>query len=139
MKRLAFALALLPGLALADTTTWAIDPAHTQSTFGVRHMVISTVRGEFTKTNGVVRIDEKDPSKSSVDATIDATTIHTREDRRDADLKSPNFFDVEKYPAITFKSTKVEKAGGDKYKVTGELTMHGVTKPSSSTRRSPPR
>ena len=129
MKRLALALALLPSLALAEAATWNVDPAHTQSTFTVRHMVISNVRGEFKSTKGVVKLDDKDLARSSVDVTIDAASIHTREDKRDAHLRSPDFFDVEKFPTITFKSTKVEKAGGDKYKVTGDLTMHGVTKP----------
>ncbi|BDG02768.1 YceI family protein [Anaeromyxobacter oryzae] len=122
-------LAMVPALALAQATTWNLDPVHTQTTFGVRHLVISTVRGEFKKTSGVVMLDEQDPTKSSVEATIDATTINTREDKRDADLKSPNFLDVQKYPTITFKSTKVVK-DGDRYKVTGDLTIHGVTKPA---------
>jgi polyisoprenoid-binding protein YceI len=131
MKRLApFLLALAaPALALAAPTTWDIDPSHTQSTFAVRHLVISTVRGEFKKTTGTVKIDDQNPAASAVDVTIDATTIHTREDKRDEHLRSPDFFDVAKYPTITFRSTKVEKAGGDRYKVTGDLTMHGTTKP----------
>jgi len=129
MKRLALALALLPGLALAQAGTWSIDPSHTQSTFTVRHLVISNVRGEFGKTTGTVKLDEKDPTKSSVEATIDATTINTREPKRDEHLKSPDFFDVAKYPTITFKSTKVEKRGEGKLAVTGDLTLHGVTKP----------
>jgi len=129
MKRLALAVLLLPSLALAEAATWNIDPSHTQATFTVRHMVISNVKGEFQSTKGVVKIDDKDLAKSMVDVTIDAASIHTREDKRDAHLRSPDFFDVERYPTITFKSTKVEKAGGDRYKVTGDLTMHGVTKP----------
>jgi polyisoprenoid-binding protein YceI len=128
MKRLALALALLPALALAEATTWNIDPAHTQSTFTVRHMVISNVRGEFQSTKGVVKLDAQDPAKSSVDVTIDAASIHTREERRDAHLRSPDFFDVQRFPTITFRSTKIEKAGSE-YKVTGDLTMHGVTRP----------
>jgi polyisoprenoid-binding protein YceI len=122
------AIAAAPALALAQATTWNIDPAHTQSTFTVKHLVISTVRGEFRKTTGTVMLDEKDPTKSSVEATIDAASVHTREDKRDEDLRSDNFFEVAKYPTITFKSTKIEK-DGDRYKVTGDLTMHGVTKP----------
>lgn len=131
MKRLApFLVALAaPALALADAATWNIDPAHTQTNFAVRHLVISTVRGEFKKTTGTVKYDDKDPTKSSVEATIDTASIHTREDKRDEHLKSPDFLDVQKYPTLTFKSTKVEKAGGDKYKVTGDLTLHGTTKP----------
>jgi polyisoprenoid-binding protein YceI len=129
MKRtVALLAALVPALGLAAPTTWNIDPAHTQSNFTIRHLVISNVRGEFRNTTGVVTLDDADPSRSSVEAVIDATTIHTREDKRDAHLKSADFFDVEKYPKITFKSSKVEKAG-DGYKVTGDLTMHGVTRP----------
>jgi polyisoprenoid-binding protein YceI len=128
MKRLAVALALLPGLALAQTSTWTIDPSHTHSSFTVRHLVISNVRGEFGKTTGTIKLDEKDPTKSSVEATIDASTINTREEKRDAHLKSPDFFDVAKHPTITFKSTKVEKKGEGKLAVTGDLTIRGVTK-----------
>jgi polyisoprenoid-binding protein YceI len=129
MKRIVAALAVLaPAFVLAEATKWNIDSSHTHSTFTVRHLVISNVRGEFKSTSGVVQLDEKDPSKSSVEAVIDATSINTREEKRDAHLKSPDFFDVEKHPKITFKSSKVEKAGGG-YKVTGDLTMHGVTKP----------
>jgi polyisoprenoid-binding protein YceI len=128
MKRLAIALALLPGLALAQASTWTIDPSHTHSSFTVRHLVISNVRGEFGKTTGTLKFDEKDVSKSSVEATIDASTINTREEKRDGHLKSPDFFDVAKYPTITFKSTKVEKKGEGKLAVHGDLTLHGVTK-----------
>ena len=129
MKRLAALLFLVPLVALAEPTTWNIDPAHTQSIFTVRHMVISSVKGQFDKTTGVVALDDKDIGKSTVEATIDAASVNTRVANRDADLRSPNFFDVAKYPTITFKSTKVEKAGEGKLKVTGDLTMHGVTKP----------
>ncbi len=118
-----------PALALAQTGTWNLDPAHTHSSFTVRHMVITNVRGEFGKTTGVVKLDEKDMSRSSVEATIDTTTIDTRVPDRDAHLKSADFFDVAKYPTITFKSTKVEKAGAGKLKVTGNLTIKDVTKP----------
>jgi polyisoprenoid-binding protein YceI len=90
--------------------------------------MISTVRGEFHGVNGTVVWDDGDPSKSSVNVTIDATTVDTQEPGRDSDLKSPNFFDVAKFPTITFKSTKVEAAGPGKLKVTGDLTIHGVTK-----------
>jgi polyisoprenoid-binding protein YceI len=129
MKR-SFALlaALVPALGLAEVVTWNVDSSHTQSTFTIRHLMISNVKGEFRSTSGVVKLDEKDLSRSSVEAVLDAKSIHTREDKRDAHLRSPDFFDVEKYPSITFRSTKVEKAG-EGYKVTGDLTMHGVTKP----------
>jgi polyisoprenoid-binding protein YceI len=125
---LAAALAA-PGLALAQASTWNIDPAHTHSAFTIRHLVITNVRGEFGKTTGVITLDEKDVTRSSVEATIDATTIDTRVADRDNHLKSPDFFDVAKFPTITFKSTKVEKAGEGKLKVTGDLTIRGVTKP----------
>ncbi len=130
IARIAAVLALaLPGLALGATGTWQIDPAHTRSSFGVRHLVITTVKGEFGKTTGTLVLDEADITKSKVEATIDATTVNTREPKRDEDLRSPNFFDVAKYPTITFKSTRVEKAGEGKLKVTGDLTIRGVTKP----------
>lgn len=131
MKRfLALALtAVLPALAAADATSWTIDPAHTSSQFSVKHLVISTVRGQFGKTTGVLRLDEKDLSRSAVEATIDVTTIDTRVADRDNHLKSPDFFDAAKYPTMTFRSTKVAKAGSDRLKVTGDLTLHGVTKP----------
>lgn len=131
MKRfLALALtAVLPALAAAETSNWTIDPAHTSSQFSVKHLVISTVRGQFGKTTGALRLDEKDLTKSAVEATIDVTTIDTRVADRDTHLKSPDFFDAAKYPTMTFKSTKVEKAGDDKLKVTGDLTLKGTTKP----------
>jgi polyisoprenoid-binding protein YceI len=128
VRLLAVAAFALPSLGRAETTTWKLDPAHTQSNFTVRHLGITNVRGEFRSTNGSVLFDEQHPEKSKVEAIIDAKSIHTREDKRDAHLKSADFFDVEKYPTITFKSTQVEKDGDD-YKVTGDLTMHGVTKP----------
>jgi polyisoprenoid-binding protein YceI len=129
MKRSLAALlsVLAPVLALAEPTTWNLDSSHTQSNFTVRHLVISNVRGEFRSTTGVVKIDDQDPSRSSVEAVIDAASIHTREEKRDAHLRSPDFFDVEKHPKITFRSTRVEKSR-DGYKVTGDLTMHGVTR-----------
>jgi polyisoprenoid-binding protein YceI len=129
MKRLLLSLALLPGLALAQASTWTIDPSHTHASFTVRHMVISSVRGEFGKTAGTVKLDEKDPTKSSVEAVIETASINTREQKRDDHLRSPDFFDAEKNPKITFRSTQVEKAGPGKLKVKGDLTMNGVTKP----------
>jgi polyisoprenoid-binding protein YceI len=114
--------------AAAGTVTYQIDPRHSAAGFAVTHLMISTVRGEFHGINGTVLLDDKDITKSSVSVTLDATTVDTREPDRDKDLKSPNFFDVAQYPTITFKSTKVEQAGPDKLKITGDLTIHGVTK-----------
>jgi len=122
------ALTLAPALALGQST-WSIDPVHTHASFSIRHMVISNVRGELGKVNGTLTLDDKDVTKSKVEATIDVAGIDTREQKRDDDLRSPNFFDVAKYPTITFASTKVEKAGKEELKVTGDLTIHGVTKP----------
>jgi polyisoprenoid-binding protein YceI len=114
--------------ALAGTTTWQIDPKHSSAQFAVTHLMISTVRGEFHQVNGTVVIDDADISRSSVNVTIDASTVDTREPDRDKHLMSPDFFDVAKYPTITFKSTRVEPAGPGKFKVTGDLTIRGVTK-----------
>jgi polyisoprenoid-binding protein YceI len=126
---LAAALALIFTLpAAAATSTWQIDPAHTAAQFSVRHLAISTVRGAFSKVTGTVVFDDKDVSKSSVDVTIDVSTVDTREPNRDKDLMSDHFFDVAHYPTMTFKSSKVEQAGAGKLKVTGNLTIHGVTK-----------
>jgi polyisoprenoid-binding protein YceI len=113
----------------AATSTWQIDPNHSAAQFAVRHLVISTVRGAFTKVNGTIQLDDKDISKSSVEVTIDADSVDTRVLNRDKDLRSDHFFDVQKYPTITFKSTKVEQVEPGKLKVTGDLTIHGVTKP----------
>jgi polyisoprenoid-binding protein YceI len=123
-----FALALLAGTAVAEVQTWNIDPNHTAAQFSVRHMGISTVRGAFTKVSGTAQYDPANPGKSSVEATIDAASVDTRVSMRDNDLKSANYFDVEKYPTITFKSKSVEAAGAGKLKITGDLTIHGTTK-----------
>ena len=122
------AIFLLSGSAVALADTWNIDAAHSGAHFSVRHMMISNVRGEFGKVSGSMTYDAADPKKASVEATIDVSTINTRETKRDEHLKSPDFFDVAKFPTITFKSRKVEAAGKGKLKVTGDLTMHGVTK-----------
>lgn len=114
--------------SLAGASMWQIDPAHTSAQFAVRHLMVSTVRGTLGKVTGVVNLDETDLSKSSVEASIDATAIDTREPKRDTHLKSPDFLDVVQYPTITFKSRKVVRTGDTKFQVTGDLTMHGVTK-----------
>jgi polyisoprenoid-binding protein YceI len=130
MKILPPAMCIAGTLALsaaASASEWVIDAAHSSAQF--RHMMVSTVRGTFDKVDGTVTIDDKDPTKSTVDVKIDANSINTRETKRDAHLKSPDFFDTAKYPDLTFKSTKIERAGKSKFRVTGDLTMHGVTKP----------
>jgi len=127
VRSLAVALAALPAFAFA-AEAWNLDGAHTQTSFSVKHLLISNVRGDFDKTAGKVMLDEADLTKSTVEATIQVASISTRDEKRDGHLKSPDFFDAAKFPTITFKSTKVEKAG-DGLKVTGDLTMHGVTRP----------
>jgi polyisoprenoid-binding protein YceI len=129
MKKLALLLSLVPALALAAPSAWKVDPSHSQVGFAVKHLVISNVRGEFGAYQGKVVLDEADVTKSSVEATIDVNSLNTKVADRDAHLKSADFFDVAKYPSITFKSTKVAKAGPDRLQVTGDLTLHGVTKP----------
>jgi len=114
--------------ASAATSTWQIDPNHSAAQFAVRHLAISTVRGAFTKVSGTIQFDDKDVSKSSVEVRIDAASVDTRVADRDKDLRGDHFFDVEKYPTLTFKSTKVEQEAPGKLKVTGDLTIHGVTK-----------
>lgn len=130
ISKTAIAFAILIALpVLGNADTWQIDPAHTNVEFTVRHMMISNVKGQFQKTAGTITANGNDPASAKIDATIDASSVYTRVERRDADLKSPNFLDVEKYPTITFKSTKVEADGPNKWKVTGDLTLHGVTRP----------
>jgi polyisoprenoid-binding protein YceI len=125
----ALALGLVASAASARASEWEIDPAHSTAQFSVKHMMVTTVRGQFDKVTGRVALDDKDPTKSSIDVKIDPATINTREPKRDEHLKSADFFDVKKFPEITFKSTKIAKAGKNKFNVTGDLTMHGVTKP----------
>jgi polyisoprenoid-binding protein YceI len=126
-RSLALAAAVLPTFAFA-ADAWKIDGSHTQAGFSVKHFMISTVRGDFDRTEGKVMLDEADVTKSTVEATIDVASVSTRDEKRDAHLKNADFFDVAKFPKMTFKSTKVEKAG-EGLKVTGDLTMKGVTKP----------
>ena len=108
---------------------WQIDKAHSAAQFSVRHMMVSTVRGQFGKLTGTVHYDPAKPAEAKLQAEVDLTTIDTREPKRDAHLKGADFFDVEKYPTVTFQSTKAEPAGPGKLKVTGNMTLHGVTKP----------
>ena len=114
--------------AQAQTTTWQLDPAHSNAQFSVRHLGISNVQGEFTKVTGTANLDDQDISKSTVTASIDVASLDTRVQHRDDDLKSDHFFDVAKFPTITFQSTKIWKTGEDSAKMTGNLTIHGVTK-----------
>src|SRR5262249_9867789 len=118
--------ALCMPAAAADA--WKVDPAHTAAQFAVKHLMISTVRGEFKGVNGTVNWDTQDITKSTVDITIDTNTVSTGEEKRDGHLKSADFFDVAKFPTMAFKSKKVEQAGTGKLKVTGDLTIHGTTK-----------
>ena len=131
MKRFSLsviAAALLTVSGFAQLDTWQVDPNHSAAQFAVRHMLLSTVRGAFSKLNGSVQYDPSDPTKAAIDVIIDANSIDTRVDARDKDLRSPNFFDVEKFPTITFKSRSAAAAGKGKMKITGDLTIHGVTK-----------
>ena len=121
---------LLPPAAAAQSAAWTIDSGHSAAQFTVRHMIVSNVKGQFDGPAGTVTFDPKDIAGTLVvDAAIDARTINTRNPDRDKDLRSDLFFDVAKYPRIAFKSTRVELAGAGRLKVTGDLTMHGVTKP----------
>ncbi len=132
LRPLRFTLALalaLPIVARAAPTTWNIDPAHSAAQFSVKHLIVSTVRGQFGKTTGTVTIDDAQPEKSSVDATVEVSTIDTRQPDRDKHLRSPDFFDAEKHPNMTFKSTKVVKKGAGKLAVTGDLTIRETSKP----------
>ena len=119
---------LAAALPARAESVWEIDPAHSSVQFSVRHMMVSNVRGAFTKVAGSVHGDENDPTHATVEATIDTSSIDTREAKRDEHLRSPDFFDVAKYPTITFKSKRIEKAGEGRYKMTGDLTLHGVTR-----------
>jgi polyisoprenoid-binding protein YceI len=107
---------------------YTIDPTHSTAGFKVRHLMVANVKGEFSGVTGTVVYDAENPANSRVEATIDATTVHTRDEQRDGHLKSADFFDVAKYPTITFVSTQVEQTGDGELKVTGDLTIHGVTK-----------
>lgn len=121
------AAVVAPSFAFAST--FEVDSAHSTAGFSVKHLMVSNVHGGFGKVTGTLNLDDKDITKSTVEATIDASTINTNEPKRDEHLKSADFFDVAKFPTITFKSTSVKQAGEGKLEVAGNLTMHGVTKP----------
>ncbi len=125
----AWPLALIfAGSLVAEPHSYNIDPAHSSAQFSVVHMMISKVNGEFQKVSGTVVFDPANPSNDKIDAVVDVTTVSTREEKRDGHLKSPDFFDAAKFPTMTFKSSGATKQG-DKLLVTGDLTLHGVTKP----------
>ena len=131
MKRWLMALGLAAAFAVpavAATTNWEIDPNHANAQFTVRHLAISNVQGEFTKVTGTVVIDDEDITKSTVNVTIDVNTIYTRVAMRDNDLKSERFFNAAQFPTITFLSSKITKAADGSVKMTGKLTIKGVTK-----------
>jgi len=120
---------LSTALAMSGTAAeWSVDPNHSQAGFAVKHMMVSTVHGSFNGLKGTVTYDPAHPDASKADLTIDATTLDTRNDMRDKDLKSDHFFDVAKFPTITFVSTKAESVAEGKLKITGDMTLHGVTK-----------
>jgi len=109
--------------------SWTVDPMHTQVEFSARHMGLMTVRGHFTSVRTAIDLREDDFTASSVEATIDAHSLVTNDARRDAHLKSPDFLDVERFPTITFKSTRIERAAHDEYQMTGDLTIRDLTRP----------
>jgi len=114
--------------SIGSKTTWKLDPSHTLVEFSAKHLMITTVKGRFTDVEGLIHADEKDPTKSSVEATLKAASIDTRTDQRDNHLRSGDFLDVEKFPEITFRSTRIEGSRKE-FKLTGDLTIRGVTKP----------
>ena len=109
-------------------STYQIDTAHTHAQFKVRHLMISNVKGEFSKVTGTVVFDDANPAASSINVTVDVSSIRTREPQRDEHLKSADFFDVAKFPTMTFVSKEVVKSGEGSFEVVGDLTLHGVTK-----------
>ncbi len=121
-------LFLFAGSAAAQAEKWVNDPPHSGAYFQIGHNFVNTLRGSFHKMNVVVMYDAKDVTKTTIDATIDATSIDTDFEARDKDLRSANYFDVEKYPTLSFKSKKVQVGVAGKLKLTGDLTIHGVTK-----------
>jgi polyisoprenoid-binding protein YceI len=126
---LVVAVAFLPLIAKADGNPWVLDVAHSRIGFEIAHLVFSSVRGRFRGVSGVISIDETNLTRSNVEITIQAASIDTGEAKRDERLRGSDFFDVAKYPVIVFKSTGIASSGGKKYKLSGELSMHGVSKP----------
>jgi len=122
------AVFLVLSFSASRAATWEFDTAHSAASFGVRHLMISNVRGEFHNVTGTVEWDEKDPASIKIDAAVDVATLDTREPKRDAHLKSPDFFDAEKFPKMTFRSKSATSAGANRYRIAGDLTIRGVTK-----------
>jgi polyisoprenoid-binding protein YceI len=118
----------LAGASTVQAQTWTIEQAHSAAHFAVRHMMVTTVRGDMGKITGTVNFDPKQPAAGSIEASIDVTGIDTREPGRDTHLKSADFFDVASFPTMTFKSKKIDSAAAGSFKVTGDLTIRGVTK-----------
>lgn len=116
-----------------STVVYQIDPAHSAAQFKVRHMMIANVKGEFTKISGSASYDPSNPSVAQIQAVIDASSISTRDEQRDGHLKSADFFDVARFPTITFQSSKVLPSGPGSFEVMGDLTIHGVTRPATLT------
>lgn len=123
-----FATLLVASAAAADSAEWTVDASHSNVGFSVSHLVVSKVKGRFKEVSGKATLDEVDPTKSVVNVTIPVSSINTDDEKRDAHLKGPDFFDVANFPNIVFHSTKITRAGDRKFKVAGELTLHGVTK-----------
>ena len=128
MRGIKIAAFVLCSASVVHASSWQIDPVHSSVQFSIRHLMISNVRGEFAKVSGSVEADDKDPTKSKITASIDAASIDTREPKRDEHLRGADFLDASKYPTITFASKRIEKVSEGKWKVTGDLTLHGVTK-----------
>lgn len=126
--RAASLLLLAAALSHAQSTAYTIDPLHSSAHFTVRHMMIATVRGQFGGVKGTVQYDPRNPAATSVEATIDASTINTGEPKRDADMKGEEFFDVKRYPVLKFRSRKVESAGTGRLRVSGDLTINATTR-----------
>lgn len=129
MKTLAFTIAALLTLSAANAQTWAVDKAHSKVGFSVTHLMLSEVDGNFKTFDAKLISAKPDLSDAMIELTADINSINTENERRDGHLKTPDWFDAAKFPSLTFKSTSFKKVDGKKYKVTGDLTMHGVTKP----------
>ena len=109
-------------------TTWVIDTAHSHVGFGIKHLMIATVRGSFTQVHGTVTVDEEDPTSANIDITVTTPSVTTGDEKRDGHLRSPDFFDVERYPSMTFRSKRVEAKSNDTFRVVGDLTIRDVTR-----------